>query len=102
MNHNSTVVNLRDLLEDFPPHVILTRPGLMQAMLDILVSILFILNPHYYAPTAPPFQLHKDVSLFSSVFVPRRQKELRRITMCPLDFLVLVECLSQLLFLIFC
>lgn len=52
MNHNSTVVNLRDLLEDFPPNVILARPGLLQAMLDILVYIIIACNRDFFATSA--------------------------------------------------
>lgn len=52
MNHNSTVVNLRDLLEDFPPHVILARPGLLQAMLDILVYIMIACNRDLFVTSA--------------------------------------------------
>ena len=37
LNHSSAVDLLWGLLVDFPPHALLTRQGLLQALLDIMV-----------------------------------------------------------------
>lgn len=38
LNHSSSVGLLGDIMADFPPHAILSRQGLIMAMLDILVQ----------------------------------------------------------------
>ena len=38
LNHSSSVGLLGDILADFPPHALLSRQGLIMAMLDILVQ----------------------------------------------------------------